>query len=74
MWVPSIQGFTDPQDIQSRDHRPGTCKVCKDREERLESQSFQLPPVLSSRLHKEQLLPQKSNTDHQLIFLGERNF
>lgn len=21
MWVPSIQGFTDPQGIQSRDHR-----------------------------------------------------
>lgn len=21
MWVPSIQGFTEPQDVQSRDHR-----------------------------------------------------
>lgn len=43
MWVPSIQGFTDPQDVQSRDHRPGTCKVCKDREEGLESQEFPTP-------------------------------
>lgn len=59
MWVPSTQGFTDPQGIQAE--TTGTCKVCKDREEGLESQSFQLPPVLSSCLHKQQLLPQKSN-------------
>lgn len=43
MWVPSIQGFTDPQNIQSRDHRPGTCNVYKDREEGLESQEFPTP-------------------------------
>lgn len=76
MWVPTIQGFTKLQDIQSRDHSPGTCnQFAQDRQRELESQEYQTPTCPSYlTLCEEQLPHQTSNAKHQLIFLGERTF
>lgn len=45
MWVPSTQGFSDPQGVQSRDHRPGTCRVARTERRDCNPRSSQLPPA-----------------------------
>lgn len=70
MWVPSIQGFTDPQGLQ--EETTGTCKVSKDREEGLESQEFPTPTCPQFLFTQTTTAAPKKQ--HELILLGERNF